>query len=163
MIETPETPNVIEPKAAAHMFSGEATGCGSEPENCRWATPPDVFGPLNDEFGFTLDVCAEEWNAKCPEFIPPERDGLAQDWAGTAWMNPPYGREIEKWIRKAYLESQRGVTVVCLVPARTETAWWHDYCLKGEIRFIRGRIHFTDPHGRSGRPRFGSAVVIFRS
>lgn len=77
-------------------------------------------------------------------------------------MNPPYGRDTGRWIRKAFEESRRGATVVCLVPARTETAWWHDYCLKGEIRFIRGRLWFTDHMGKTGRPRFGSAVVIFR-
>lgn len=131
-------------------------------DNCRWSTPKEIFRPLNDEFGFDVDVCAEPWNAKCAKYFSPDEDGLAQEWPGTAWMNPPYGNEIDKWIRKAYAESKKGSTVVCLVPARTETGWWHDCCLNGEIRFVRGRIHFTDPMGRSGRPRFGSAIVIFR-
>jgi len=130
--------------------------------NDKWSTPEKVFQPLDDEFSFNLDVCAEPWNAKCPRYLDPKVNGLTQSWSGICWMNPPYGREIEHWIRKAYEESQKGSTVVCLVPTRTETAWWHDYCLRGEIRFVRGRIHFTDVNGKSGRPRFGSAIVIFR-
>jgi phage N-6-adenine-methyltransferase len=130
--------------------------------NNRWSTPDDVFRPLQKEFGFDMDVCAEKWNAKCTKYFDPVTDGLSQKWTGVCWMNPPFGKEIEKWIKKAFLESKKGCTVVCLVPARTETGWWHDYCLKGEIRFIRGRIHFTDCNGKTGRPRFGNAIVIFR-
>lgn len=130
--------------------------------NDRWSTPESVFGPLNDEFDFDMDACAEDWNRKCYRYLSPDDDALSHRWFGTVWMNPPYGREIELWIRKAFEESRRGATVVCLVPARTDTSWWHDYCVKGEIRFVRGRIHFTDHSGKSGRPRFGSAVVIFR-
>ena len=130
--------------------------------NDRWSTPAGIFKPLNDEFNFNFDVCAEQWNAKCPNYFNPTADGLSKKWAGTCWCNPPYGREIGKWIRKAYEESLTGTVVVCLVPARTETMWWHEYCLKGEIRFVRGRIHFTDANGNSGRPRFGNAIVIFR-
>jgi len=134
-------------------------------ENNRWATPLEIFKPLHAEFKFQLDVCAEDWNTKVSSaYFTPQNDGFSKDWFPySCWMNPPYGREIAKWVKKAYEESIRGATVVCLVPSRTETAWWHDYCLKGEVRFIRGRIHFTDVNGKSGRPRFGSAVVIFRS
>ncbi len=88
----------------------------------RWSTPKEVFQPLHDEFGFDLDVCAEPWNAKCSRYLSPKLDGLSQKWAGTCWMNPPYSQEIGKWIQKAYEESLAGTTVVCLVPARTETA-----------------------------------------
>lgn len=130
--------------------------------NNRWSTPQTLFDELNREFSFDLDVCAEAWNHKCDRYFTPDVDGLSQDWTGTAWMNPPYGHEIRHWIRKAYEESRKGSTVVCLIPARTETSWFQDYCLKGEVRFVRGRIHFTDAKGRSGRPRFGSAIVIFR-
>jgi phage N-6-adenine-methyltransferase len=130
--------------------------------NNRWSTPQAFFDELNQEFGFNLDVCAEPWNAKCAWYLSPEQDGLSLPWPGTCWMNPPFGREIEQWVEKAYKETSRGSTVVCLVPARTDTGWWHDYCLKGEVRFIRGRVHFTDAAGKSGRPRFGSAIVIFR-
>ncbi|MCK5602624.1 adenine methyltransferase [Candidatus Pacearchaeota archaeon] len=132
------------------------------PGNCRWSTPLGLFSQLDDEFNFDLDVCAEEWNAKCKNYISPIKDGLSVPWFGVCWMNPPYGRVIKDWIRKAYEESRRGVTVVSLVPARTETGWWHDYCLKAEIRFIRGRVNFINNNGKSGRPRFGSAVVVFR-
>ena len=131
--------------------------------NENWSTPRHIFDPLNDEFKFTLDVCAEPWNTKCFEYFDPAiTDGLSQPWTGVCWMNPPFGLEIVKWVRKAYEESRKGATVVCLVPARTETAWCHDYCLKGEIRFIRGRVNFEDKNGKTGRPRFGSAIVIFK-
>ena len=89
-------------------------------------------------------------------------DSLAFPWHGThlnCWMNPPYGRDIARWIEKAYRESLKGITVVCLVPARTDTAWWHDYCMKGEIRFVRGRIKFV---GCKNDAPFPSAIVIFR-
>lgn len=128
----------------------------------NWSTPTYIFDPLNKEFQFDLDVCAEPWNTKCLRFFTPEIDGLMQKWTGICWMNPPYGREISLWIRKAYISSLSGATVVCLIPARTETSWFHDYCMKGEISFFRGRIHFIDKNGKSGRPRFGSALVIFR-
>lgn len=130
--------------------------------NERWSTPGRVFDPLNAEFCFTLDVCAEPWNAKCERYFDPKMDGLSQKWAGTCWMNPPYGHEIKHWIKKAFEESRHGCTVVCLVPSRTETGWFQDYCLMGEVRFVRGRVHFTDHNGKTGRPRFASAIVIFR-
>ena len=125
-----------------------------------WATPPAVFDALNAEFGFELDVCALPENAKCARFYSPADDGLAQEWSGACWMNPPYGREIGRWMRKAYEESLRGATVVCLVPSRTDTAWWHDYAMKGEVRFLRGRISFV---GAAGPAPFPSAIVVFRS
>ena len=123
-----------------------------------WETPSNFFADLNAEFHFTLDVCATAKNKKCRNFFSRMKNGLAQQWRGTCWMNPPYGRAIGNWMKKAYEESQRGVTVVCLVPARTDTAWWHDYAMKGEIRFLRGRLYFSG--GR--RAPFPSAVVIFR-
>ena len=127
-----------------------------------WLTPPEIITALGP---FDLDPCAAPnmpWRT-ASRMLTVADDGLTHDWTGSrVWLNPPYGREIEAWIRKAYEESKKGSTVVCLVPARTETAWWHDCCLKAEIRFVRGRIHFTDHKGRSGRPRFGSAMVIFR-
>ena len=124
-----------------------------------WSTPQATFDKLNAEFGFTLDVCALPENAKCQRFFTPEQDGLAQVWSGICWMNPPYGREIGRWIRKAYESAQIGATVVCLIPARTDTAWWHDYVVKGEVRFIRGRLKFGVQ--KNSAP-FPSAVVIFR-
>jgi len=123
-----------------------------------WSTPQDTFDALNKEFGFTLDVCATKENAKCYNFYTVEDDGLAQKWDGVCWMNPPYGREIKKWMEKAYLESLDGAVVVCLVPSRTDTVWWHEYAMKGEIRFIKGRLKFGN--AKNSAP-FPSAVIIF--
>lgn len=124
-----------------------------------WSTPQDFFDKIDQEFNFQLDVCATDENAKCSSYFTKENDSLSKDWAGTCWMNPPYGRGIGKWVKKAYESSLSGSTVVCLVPARTDTAWWHDYCMKGEIRFIRGRLKFGG--GKTSAP-FPSAVVVFR-
>lgn len=132
-----------------------------------WETPNEIFEPLHREFGFTLDAAAEPHNAKCIAYFEPGRDGLRHSWGRcTVWLNPPYGRVIGTWMRKAWEESQQGATVVCLVPARTDTGWWHDYAMRGEIRFLRGRINF---HARPGAPDrkghnapFPSAVIVFR-
>ena len=124
-----------------------------------WETPQDFFDRLNEEFHFERDVCALPSNAKCSEYFTPEQDGLLQKWTGTCWMNPPYGRQIGAWVKKAYEESRGGVTVVCLLPARTDTAWWHEYAMRGEIRFVRGRLTFG---GSKNSAPFPSAVVIFR-
>ena len=125
-----------------------------------WETPPEFFRKWDDRFHFDLDVCATPKNAKCKRFFTPEQDGLKQDWgACTCWMNPPYGHGIKHWIRKAYESAKAGATVVCLIPARTDTAWWHDYCMKGEITFIRRRLHFG---GSPYDAPFPSVVVVFR-
>src|SRR5690242_11748450 len=89
-------------------------------ETCVWATPQDFFERLNDEFHFDIDVCANDENAKCAQYYTEIENGLLQKWKGTVWMNPPYGREIAEWIKKAYESSQEGATVVCLIPARTD-------------------------------------------
>ncbi|WP_373749921.1 DNA N-6-adenine-methyltransferase [Jeotgalibaca porci] len=123
-----------------------------------WATPQDFFDKLNKEFNFQLDVCAVSENAKCDKYFSPEVDGLNQEWEGVCWMNPPYGRAIGKWVKKAYESSLNGATVVGLLPSRTDTKWWHEYCMKGEVRFVKGRLKFGD--GKSPAP-FPSAVVIF--
>lgn len=123
-----------------------------------WATPQDFFNKLNAEFNFQCDVCAVDDNAKCDKYYSPEEDGLQQEWKGVCWMNPPYGRAIGKWVKKAYESSLKGATVVCLLPARTDTKWWHEYCMKGEIRLVKGRLKFGD--GKNSAP-FPSAVVIF--
>ena len=124
-----------------------------------WSTPQNTFDTLHKEFCFTLDVCANQDNAKCKLFFSQEQNGLAQDWEGVCWMNPPYGREIGLWMRKAYESALAGATVVCLVPARTDTAWWHDYAMRGEIRFIKGRLKFG---GCKNSAPFPSAIVVFR-
>jgi phage N-6-adenine-methyltransferase len=123
----------------------------------EWETPQDFFNVLHAEFGFDLDVCAFPWSAKCERYFAPEDDGLAQDWSGVCWMNPPYGEAIVKWVAKAHESAQNGATVVCLVPARTDTGWWWDYCRKHEIRFLRGRLKFG---GSATSAPFPSAVVV---
>lgn len=124
-----------------------------------WATPQALFDSLNAEFNFTVDVCAVPENAKCAKFFSPQIDGLSQEWNGVCWCNPPYGREIGKWVRKAFISYLHGAKVVMLLPARTDTKWFHDYIYgKAEIRFIRGRLKFND--GKGSAP-FPSMVVIF--
>lgn len=129
-------------------------------KNVEYETPWSLFDPLNKEFGFALDVCATHENKKVENCFTKAEDGLKQDWQGVCWCNPPYGREMPLWIRKAYQTAQMGKgTVVMLIPARTNTAWWHDICMKGEIRFLRGRPKFNN--GKHGLP-FPLALVIFR-
>lgn len=143
-----------------------AQACFSHPKTIEWGTPREFFDALHAEFDFTVDVAATAENAKCERYFTPEQDGLAQDWAGErCWMNPPYGRAIKLWMRKAYEESLRGTLVVCLVPARTDTAWWWDYAMNGEIRFIRGRLRFeggSKANPLSHNAPFPVAVVVFR-
>lgn len=126
-----------------------------------WATPQEFFDRLNEEFNFTLDPCADESNAKCAKYYTKKDDGLTKSWASErVFMNPPYGRVIGDWIRKAYEEAQNDNTVVvALIPSRTDTKYWHKYVMKAkEIRFVKGRLKFGD--GRNSAP-FPSAVVIF--
>jgi len=111
----------------------------------EWETPQDLFDELDAEFSFDIDVCALPENAKCARFFPPAYDGLKQEWHSTCWMNPPYGKEIPKWVKKAHDSAGDKCTVVCLLPARTDTKWFHDFIWgKAEIRFIRGRIRFVE-------------------
>jgi phage N-6-adenine-methyltransferase len=128
-----------------------------------WGTPQALFDELNDEFSFTLDACASAHNFKVDVYFTKEDNALVQDWVGTVWMNPPYGRTIGKWMAKAYAASQTGATVVCLVPARTDTIWWHNYAIKGEVRFIKGRLKFEQPgFAKNSSAPFPSAIVIFK-
>jgi phage N-6-adenine-methyltransferase len=124
------------------------------------ATPQEFFDELDKEFNFTTDVCADDSNHKCDKYFTKEDDALKQEWTGTCFMNPPYGREIGKWMEKAYTESQKhNNTIVCLVPARTDTNWWHNYVAnKSEIRFIKGRLKFGDA---SNSAPFPSVVVVY--
>ena len=129
----------------------------------NWSTPQDFFDKLNDEFHFTLDVCADENNHKCEHYYTKEIDGLSRPWIGTIWCNPPYGRKIGEWVRRALFASVAGNTVVMLLPARTDTKWFHDYIYRRdnvEIRFIKGRLKFG---GCKNSDPFPSMVVIFRS
>lgn len=125
-----------------------------------WETPQDFFEKLDNEFNFDLDPCCSKLTAKCQKFFTKEDDGLFQPWFGTVYMNPPYGRQIVNWIKKASEESQKGCVVVCLVPARTDTRWWHDYCMKSsEIRLLNRRLTFA---GADNKSTFPAAIVIFR-
>ena len=124
----------------------------------NWETPDELFIPLDKEFGFTLDVCADEHNAKCENYLSESNDALSLEWSGVCWMNPPFG-EQGRWVKKAYEESTKGIVVVCLLPSRTNTNWWHDYCMGGEIRFIRGRPKFKG--AKYGLPQ-PLSIVIFK-
>ena len=111
-----------------------------------WSTPQSLFDELNEKYHFTLDVCALPENAKCAQYFTPEQDGLKQSWRHhVCWCNPPYGRAISSWVEKAYRESMNDTPIVMLLPARTDTKWFHDYILgKARIDFIRGRLTFGD-------------------
>lgn len=122
-----------------------------------WETPDELFAPLNEEFQFTLDVCAFEHNKKCEAFYSEQDDALSKKWDGVCWMNPPFG-SLGKWVKKAFEESENGSVVVCLLPARTNTSWWHDYCMRGQVRFIRGRPKFKG--AKHGLP-LPLAIVVF--
>ena len=124
----------------------------------EWETPQDVFDALDAEFHFTLDPACTDDNAKCAKHYTKEQDGLKQSWDGeTVFLNPPYGRDIAKWMQKAY--GVRG-TVVALIPARVDTAWFHDWVYgKAEIRFIRGRLKYG---GAKNNSPFPSMIVIYR-
>lgn len=145
-------------------LSGTNWGALFSSESMEWETPPALFAALDEEFGFTLDVCARAENAKCPRYYSPEDDGLAQPWEGVCWCNPPYGREIAAWMEKAYRESRKaGCVVVCLVPARTDTAWFQDWGMRAaELRFVRGRVRFLRGAEASGAT-FPSVLLVFRA
>lgn len=141
--------------------NGRYNGNGRE-----WETPPEVFQPLHQEFSFTLDPCATDRNAKCSRYFTEAIDGLSQDWGRErVFMNPPYGREIYAWTRKAREAARRGAVVVGLLPASTDLAWWHEDVAghASDIRWIRGRVRFiTDgPYRASGF--FPSVVVVWGS
>lgn len=115
-----------------------------------WQTPKDVYDKLNDEFNFDFDPCPTNHTF----------DGLTVEWKNSNFVNPPYGREIGKWLAKGYMEYGLGNTVVFLIPSRTDTRWWHDYCMKAtEIRFIKGRLKFD---GWNTNAPFPSALIIFK-
>jgi site-specific DNA-methyltransferase (adenine-specific) len=127
-----------------------------------WATPQEFYDKLNAEFQFTLDPCATSQNAKCEKYYTRKEDGLKQNWQGeTVFCNPPYGRVIKDWVKKCYEESRKeNTTVVMLIPARTDTSYFHDYIYNKakEIRFIRGRLKFGN--AKNSAP-FPSMVVVF--
>ncbi|MBQ6503243.1 MAG: hypothetical protein IJI57_04955 [Flexilinea sp.] len=127
-----------------------------------WGTPKKLFEYLDKEWHFELDPCANDRNHLCEKYYTKAEDGLSQDWEGKrVYMNPPYGRETGKWIEKAYRESVKGASVVCLIPARPDTSYWHNWIFPyaSKIQFIQGRLHYSD--GKEGCP-FPSAIVIFQ-
>lgn len=128
---------------------------------CEWATPQALFDELNREFAFTLDPCSTHLNKKCEKHYTKEDDGLSKSWTGeTVFCNPPYGKELRQWVEKCHSESMKGTTVVMLIPARTDTSYFHEYIYgKHEIRFIRGRLYFNDGYGRAPFP---SMIVVMR-
>ncbi len=135
-----------------------------ESERKEWITPDWLFNKLNEEFHFTLDVCADKNNAKVQRFFTEEDNALKQNWSkDICWMNPPYGNGMNKWIEKAYNESRKGAMVVCLLPARTATLWFHKFCSQAEIRLLRDQLHFQRDDG--SRMEFGvthgSMIVVF--
>ena len=124
----------------------------------QWETPQEFFESLDKEFGFKTDVCATAENTKCERFFSPEQNGLLQEWTGVCWCNPPYGREIKKWVRKA---AGSEATTVLLLPARTDTGWFHEHIYgKAEVRFLRGRIKFS---GAKHNAPFPCMLVVFRN
>lgn len=126
----------------------------------EWETPQELFDRLNNEFHFDLDVCAISENSKCKKYYTPSDDALRQPWIGCVWCNPPYGRKIGSWIKKAHEEHEKhGSTIVMLLPARTDTKWFHEYIYnKQEIRFIKGRLKFGN--SKNSAP-FPSMIVVF--
>ena len=125
-------------------------------------TPQSLYKMLDSEFHFSLDVCASHENAKCQRYFTKEQDCLILKWSHeTCFMNPPYGRQIARFIKKAYTESLTdNTTVVCLLPSRTDTVWWHEYVMRAdEVRFIKGRLTFENEIDCAPFP---SAIVVFR-
>ena len=138
--------------------------CLLSSDKMDWGTPVSFFDELNKEFKFTVDVCASGWNAKLDRFWGVDDDALVQDWSSdVCFMNPPYGRDIKHWIKKAYDESLKGATVVALIPSRTDTVYWHEFIQDiAEVRFIRGRLKFERPEGSGDPAPFPSAVIVWR-
>jgi len=148
---------------AAKLWSKDSGAVGFSSKSADWETPQDFFDKLNKKYNFTLDPCATAATAKCAKYFTEADDGLSKSWEGhTVFMNPPYGRGIKTWIEKAYRESlKENTTVVCLIPSRTDTKYWHDYCMKArEIHFVKGRLKFG---GSKNAAPFPSAVVVFSS
>tara|TARA_R100000655_G_scaffold60618_1_gene98964 strand:+ start:888 stop:1388 length:501 start_codon:yes stop_codon:yes gene_type:complete len=139
----------------------------------EWSTPESFFKRLDDEFIFTLDLCATEDNALCDAFVDKEEDCLSVEWDWvahephryTAWMNPPWGRGVGKFVQRAYEQSRKySLRVVCLLPANTDTRWWRDWVWRAsEVRFVTGRLHFVCEDGRTGPCPTGACVVVFDS
>ena len=139
------------------MFSSESN---------EWATPQLFFDKLNEKFNFTLDPCATDKTAKCKKYYTKKDDGLSKDWGGeTVFVNPPYGKELKHWVKKSYEESRKAnTTVVLLVPARTDTKYFHNYMMKSsELHFIKGRLKFENDNKEKNSAPFPSVVAVFKT
>nr|UVX39255.1 MAG: DNA N-6-adenine-methyltransferase [Bacteriophage sp.] len=143
-----------------------AGGAAYMSDRMDWETPTDLFAELDKEFHFTLDAASSETNHKCPEYYTAENSAFDHEWGGhTVFCNPPYGRAIADWVRKCSMEASRKNTiVVMLIPARTDTKWFHDYILnRAEIRFLKGRLRFETDGVPGGTAPFPSMVVVMRT
>lgn len=141
----------------------QAGGAAFSSDRMDWETPQDLFEELDARYHFTLDAAASDANAKCDRYYTSADDGLAQDWAGeTVFLNPPYGRELPRWVAKAAGEALKpGTLVVLLVPARTDTRWFHQYLYRrAQITFIRGRLHFETAGEASQSAPFPSMIAV---
>ena len=132
----------------------------------EWATPGELFKKINQRYAFTLDAAASQSNHLCEKWYGLDhednnrRNGLAGDWTHeTVWINPPYGRGIGAWVEKAAHHGNCGGTAVMLLPSRTDTKWFHEYCQQGEVEFIKGRLKFG---GHSNSAPFPSIIVSFK-
>jgi len=130
----------------------------------EWETPQDFYDKLNNQFKFTLDPCCTASSAKCSKYYTSQDDGLSQSWKGeTVFVNPPYGN-IKAWVKKAYDESiNHNAIVVMLIPARTDTKYWHDYIMTeaDSIYFVKGRLKFGNGADKQNSAPFPSAVIVF--
>ena len=128
----------------------------------NWETPQKLYDDLNKEFSFEFDLCASHDNKKHYKFYSKQDNSLAQTWDKTSWLNPPYGRGIDKWVEKAYKDSNKyGNTIVCLLPVRSDTKWWHNYVMKSaELRLLNKRLSF-EKTGYNNKAPFPACVVVF--
>lgn len=129
--------------------------------SCEWSTPDNLFQELNNEFNFTLDPCSTHKNAKCKKHFTKKENGLLQDWSNDiVFCNPPYGKELPLWVEKSYNENKKGAIVVLLIPARTDTKYFHNYIYNHhQIRFLKGRLKFS---GSKYSAPFPSMIVVMK-
>lgn len=146
------------------MTSRSNIGVHRTTANPTWRTPGRIFADLDTEFGFTLDPAASAPIRPDIEWFGEDEQGLWREWSGRVFVNPPYGRVIADWMRKIVLERERCDVIVALVPARTDSAWWHDYAMQAdEIRFIRGRLSFEGVDAPKGHNApFPSVLLVYR-
>lgn len=136
--------------------------------NDDWETPNTLFNSIDRQYHFVADLAASPKNAKCKQFFAKSDNALLQDWSqysGSKWLNPPYGRQIGKWVKKAYESSKENSDpIVMLLPARTDTRYWHDYIFgKASVEFIKGRIKFEHDGASIGTAPFPSAIIVYNS